>query len=55
MRTDAQKVVEFFRKAAEQGHPGAQFRRGVGVLDGIGVEMNPPERELCEEGGETGR
>jgi TPR repeat protein len=45
MRTDAQKAVEYFRKAAQQGHPGAQFGLGVGVLDGLGVETKRPERE----------
>jgi TPR repeat protein len=40
MRNDAQKAVEYFRKVLEQGHPGAQFRFGVCLFDGIGVEMN---------------
>ena len=43
MEKDAREAVKWFRKAAEQGYPDAQFALGVAYEEGGGVEQNSVE------------
>ena len=40
---DSEKAVEWYRKAAEQGHPGAMFNLGTCYLEGTGVKKDIAE------------
>ncbi len=40
---DAVRAAEWYRRAAERGHPDAQYNRGFMCLLGEGVEANPNE------------
>jgi len=42
-QNDIKKAVEWYRKAAEQGDAGAQFRLGMAYLHGDGVEKDEKE------------
>eukprot|EP00013_Stygamoeba_regulata_P017405 CAMPEP_0177668222 /NCGR_PEP_ID=MMETSP0447-20121125/22628_1 /TAXON_ID=0 /ORGANISM="Stygamoeba regulata, Strain BSH-02190019" /LENGTH=75 /DNA_ID=CAMNT_0019174679 /DNA_START=300 /DNA_END=526 /DNA_ORIENTATION=- len=40
---DFEEAADWFRKAAEQGHVGAQYNMGVMYLDGEGLPMDVGE------------
>ncbi len=41
LEQDPRKAVEWYRKAAEQGHADAQFSLGLSYTDGTGVQKDP--------------
>ena len=43
MRQDAQEGVKWYKKAAEQGHAGAQYNLGPCFAKGVGVEIDLEE------------
>ena len=54
-KPDAAKAVEWYRKAADQGHPGAQTFLGFALLTGSGVAKAPEQavawfRKAAEKG-----
>lgn len=55
---DYEKAADYFHKAAEQGHPGAQYRLGVAYAYGEGVKADKSEsinwyRKAAQQGNTT--
>ncbi|KAG9303147.1 hypothetical protein G9A89_005105 [Geosiphon pyriformis] len=46
---DTKKAVEYFRRSAEKGIPGAQLRYSVALLKGDGIEKNEANDRIAIE------